>query len=124
MWVLPALVYRLQAVTVRIENIRGIVTRVVVKAGTWLTVVYRPRSHCCYVEGIDFLLVSGNEADMRCTGICAALAKPEKNPPVNSRSPSNPDVPLGLPNRRSRLRDGCQGVPGPFRKIGLNDPRL
>src|SRR5260221_10517232 len=74
LWVLPALVDRLQAIPVGIQDIGRIVTRVVVKPCPRLSVVAGTRRHCCPVEGMDLRLTAGHESNMNGLRFRAPLA--------------------------------------------------
>ena len=70
---LPALVDRLETVTVGIENVRSVITGIVIEARAGLAVVGRTRRHCCLVERVHLGLALGDKADMRSLGVRIAL---------------------------------------------------
>src|SRR4029077_11684066 len=70
--VLPALVDRLEAVTIRIEDVGRVISRVVIEARARLAVISGARGHCGCVEGVHLGLASGDEADMGRVRIGAA----------------------------------------------------
>jgi hypothetical protein len=76
--VLPALVDRFETVAVGIENIRSVITGIVIQARAGLAVVGRARRHCCLVERVHLGLVPGDNADMGSPGVRIALSKPEE----------------------------------------------
>ena len=80
--VLPALVNRLETVTVGIENVRSVITGIVLQARAGFAVVGRARNHCGLVERIHLGLALGNKADMRSLGVPIALPEPEEYPAV------------------------------------------
>ena len=86
MGVLPALVNRLKTVTVGIENVRGVITGVVVQACAGLAVVGRARRDCCLVERVDLGLAVGDKADMRSLGVRIARPEPEEYAAVPSEA--------------------------------------
>ena len=86
LWVLPALVDRLQAIPVGIQDIGRIVTSVVVKPCSRLSVVAGTRRHGCPVEGMDLRLTAGHESNMNCLRFRAPLAQPEKHTLVASET--------------------------------------
>ena len=77
--VLPALVDRLDAVAFGIEDVGGIVSRVVVKAGPRLAIGCRPRGHGGRIEGVDLRLIPGHKTDVESLGISLTLPKPEEH---------------------------------------------
>src|SRR3989442_198007 len=83
---LPALVDRLETVTVGIENVRSIITGMVIQARAGLVVVGRARRHCCLVECVHLGLALGDKADMRSLCVCIALPEPEKYAAVPSEA--------------------------------------
>ena len=78
MTVLPALVNRLETVTVGIENVRSVITGIVIQARAGFAVVGRARNHCGLVERVHLGLALGDKADMRSLGIRVALPQPEE----------------------------------------------
>jgi hypothetical protein len=76
---LPAFVYRFEAVAVRIENVRCVIARIVVDARTRLPVVRRPCRDCGGIERIHLGLACGNEPDVRRPCIRATRPEPEEN---------------------------------------------
>jgi MatE len=72
--VLPTLVNRLEAIAVGIENVRGIVARIVIQARPGLAVVSRPSPHRGVVEPIYLVLAVGDKADMCSPGVRVALS--------------------------------------------------
>ena len=87
MAVLPALVDRLETVTVGIENVRSVITGIVIQARAGLAVVGRARRRCCLVERVHLGLALGDKADMRIPRVGIALPEPEEYAAVPSRSP-------------------------------------
>ena len=75
---LPTLVDRLEAIAVGIENVRGIVARIVIQARAGLAVISRASPHRCVVERIHLGLALGDKADMRSPGVRIALPEPEE----------------------------------------------
>ena len=71
---LPTLVNRLEAIAVRIENVRGIVARIVIQARPRLAVISRASPHRCVVEPIHLVLALGDKADMCSPGVRIALS--------------------------------------------------
>ena len=86
MAVLPALIDCLETVTVGIENIRSVITGIVIQARAGLAVVGRARSHCCLVERVHLGLALGDKADMRSLGVRVALPQPEEYAVVPSEA--------------------------------------
>jgi hypothetical protein len=84
--VLPTLVDRLEAIAVEIENVRGIVARIVIQARAGLAVVSRASPHRCVVERIHLGLALGDKADMCSPGVRIALSQPEENATVSSKA--------------------------------------
>ena len=84
--VLPTLVDRLEAVAVGIENVRGIVARIVIQARAGLAVISRASPHRCVVERIHLGLALGDKADMCRPGDRIALFQPEENTTVLSKA--------------------------------------
>ena len=83
---LPALVDRLETVTVGIENVRSVITGIVIQARAGLAVVGRARRHCCLVERVHLGLALGDKADMRSPGVGIALPEPEEYAAVPSEA--------------------------------------
>src|SRR3989442_964466 len=86
MAVLPALVNRFETVSVGIENVRSVITGIVIQARARLAVVGRARRHCCLVERVHLGLALGDKADMRCLGVHIALPEPEEYAAVPSEA--------------------------------------
>ena len=86
MAVLPALVNRLETVTVGIENVRSVITGIVIQARAGLAVVSRARRHCCLVERVHLGFALGDKADMRSLGVGLALPEPEEYAAVPSEA--------------------------------------
>src|SRR5712691_1768536 len=86
MAVLPALVDRLETVTVGIENVRSVITGIVIQARAGLAVVGRARRHCCLVERVHLGLALGDKADTRSLGVRIALPEPEEYAAVPSEA--------------------------------------
>src|ERR1700736_4390434 len=86
MRVLPTLVDRLEAIAVGIENVRGIVARIVIQARAGLAVISRASPHRCVVERIHLGLALGDKADMCSPGVRVALSQPEENATVSSKA--------------------------------------
>src|SRR5882724_716594 len=84
--VLPTLVNRLEAVAVGIENVSGIVARIVVQARAGLAVIRRASRHRCVVERIHLGLALGDKADMGSPGVRIALSQPEEDATVSSKA--------------------------------------
>src|SRR5438552_14157745 len=76
--VLPALVDRLETVAVGIENVRSVITGIVIQARAGLAVVGCARRHCCFVERVYLGLALSDKADLRSPGVRIALAEPEE----------------------------------------------
>ena len=96
---LPTLVDRLEAVAVGIENVRGIVARIVIQARAWLTVISRASPHRCVVERIHPGLALGDKSDS--AALASALpclsqkkTRPSRPKPLRSGCPSGPSLPL------------------------------
>ena len=95
---LPALVDRLETVTVGIENVRSVITGIVIQARAGLAVIGRARSHCCVVEHVHLALALGDKSNMRSLGVRIALPEPEEyatvpSKPLSSGCPSGPSLP-------------------------------
>src|SRR3989442_11447764 len=84
MAVLPALVNRFETVSVGIENVRSVITGIVIQARAGLAVVGRARRHCCLVERVHLAL--GDKANMRSPGVGIALPEPEEYAAVPSEA--------------------------------------
>src|SRR5216110_1103045 len=84
--VLPAFVDRLETVTIGIENVRSVITGIVIQARAGLAVVGRARRHCCLVERVHLGFALGDKADMRCPGVRIALPEPEEYAAVPSEA--------------------------------------
>src|SRR5881409_447530 len=84
--VLPALEDRLETVTVGIEDVRSVITGIVIQARAGLAVVGRARRHCCLVERVHLGLALGDKADMRSPGVGIALPEPEEYAAVPSEA--------------------------------------
>src|SRR5437867_4857083 len=76
--VLPALIDRLETVTVGIEDVRSVITGIVIQARTGLAVVSRARRHRCVIERVHLRLALGDKAYLRSHGIRIALPEPEE----------------------------------------------
>ena len=83
---LPALVDRLKTLTVGIENVRSVITEIVIQARAGPAVVGRARRHCCLVERVHLDLALGDKADMRSSGVGIAQLEPEKYAAVPSEA--------------------------------------
>jgi len=83
---LPALVDRLETVTVGIENVRSVITGIVIQACAGLAVISRARRHCCLIERVHLGLALGDESDMRSLGVRIALPEPEEYTAVPSEA--------------------------------------
>ena len=79
---LPTLVDCLDAIAVGIENVRGIVTRIVVQTRARLAVIRRAGPHRCVVERVHLGLALGDKADVRSPGVRISLPQPEENATV------------------------------------------
>ena len=86
MGVLPALEDCLKTVTVGIENVRSVITGIVIQARAGLAVVGRSRRHCRLVECVHLGLALGDKADMRSSGVGIAQLEPEKYAAVPSEA--------------------------------------
>src|SRR4051812_41154486 len=84
--VLPALVDRLETITVGIENVRRIITGIVIQPRGGPAVVGRACLHGCLVERLHLRLAFGDKADMRRPGVRIAQPEPEKNAAVPSEA--------------------------------------
>jgi hypothetical protein len=84
--VLPALVDRLKTVAVWIENIRGVITGIVIQARAGLAVVGRACRHGRLVERIHLGLAVGDKADVRSPGVRTTLLEPEEYAAVPSEA--------------------------------------
>ena len=62
---LPALVNKFEAIAIGVKDIRGVVAWIVVKTGTWCTIVRGTRIDGGGISGIYFSLAVCDEADMR-----------------------------------------------------------
>ena len=103
---LPALVDRLETVTVGIENVRSVITGIVIQARAGLAVVGRARRHCCLVERVHLGLALGDKADMRSPGVRIAPPEPEAYAAVPSEA-LEVGMPSGRGKRRGVLREGA-----------------
>src|SRR5258708_35669831 len=83
---LPAVVDRLDAVPVGIENVRSVITGIVIQARAGLAVVGRARRHCRLVERVHLGLAPGDKTDMRSPGVGIALPEPEEYAAVPSEA--------------------------------------
>src|SRR6266852_6596710 len=83
---LPALVDRLETVAVGIENVRSVITGIVIQARAGLAVVGRACRHCCLVERVHLGLALGDKAYMRSPGVRIALPEPEEYAAVPSEA--------------------------------------
>ena len=83
---LPALVDRFETVTVGIENVRSVITGIVIQARAGLAVVGRACRHCCLVERVDLGLALGDKADVRGLGVRIAPPEPEEYAAVPSEA--------------------------------------
>ena len=72
--VLPTLVDRLEAIAVGIENVRGIVARIVIQARAGLAVISRTSPNRCVVEAVHLRFALGDKADMCSPGVRIALS--------------------------------------------------
>ena len=86
MAVLPALVDRFETVTVGIENVRSVITRIVIQACAGLAVIGRARRHCCLVERVHLGLAFSDKADVRGLGVRIAPPEPEEYAAVPSEA--------------------------------------
>src|SRR5881394_939239 len=84
--VLPAFVDRFETVTVGIENVRSVITGIVIQARVGLAVVGRARRHCCLVERVHLGFALGDKADMRSLGVRIAMPEPEEYAAVPSET--------------------------------------
>jgi hypothetical protein len=92
--VLPALIDRLETVTVGIEDVRSVITGIVIQARAGLAVVGRAGLHCCVIERVHLSLALGDKADMRSPGIRIALLEPEEYATIPSEA-----LEVGMPFR-------------------------
>jgi hypothetical protein len=79
---LPTLVDHFDTVAFRIEDVSGVVSWVVVKAGARLAIGCGRRSNGGRIEGIDLRLIPGDDTDLDCPRIGVALPQPEEHPAV------------------------------------------
>ena len=86
MAVLPALVDRLETVTVGIENVRSVITGIVIQARAGLAVIGRARRYRRLVERVHLGLALGDKSNMRSLGIRIALPEPEEYAAVSSEA--------------------------------------
>ncbi len=86
MAVLPALVNCLETVTVGIENVRSVITRIIIQARAGFAVVGRARHHCSLIERVHLSLALGDKADMPRLGVRIALSEPEEYAAVPSEA--------------------------------------
>src|SRR5438128_4842537 len=77
---------RFETVTVGIENVRSVITGIVIHARAGLAVVGRARRHCGLVERVHLGLAVGDKADMRSLGVRVALPQPEEYATVPSEA--------------------------------------
>jgi hypothetical protein len=96
--VLPALVDRLEAITIRIKDVGGVVSRIVIEARTRRTVIGGARCYCGVVEGVHLAFASRDEADMGrpCIGVAfpqPKVERPLEPKPLRSGCPSGPSLP-------------------------------
>ena len=83
---LPTLVDYLDAVAFGIEDVGGIVSRVVVKAGPRPSIGCCPRGHGGRREGVDLRLIPGHKTDMDSLGISLTLPQPEKHATIATKA--------------------------------------
>ncbi len=91
---LPALIDRLETVTVGIEDVRSVITGIVIHARTGLAVVSRAARHCRVIERVHLSLALGDKAYMRSPGIRIALPEPEEYATIASET-----LEIGMPFR-------------------------
>jgi hypothetical protein len=92
--VLPALIDRLETVTVGIKDVPSVITGIVIQARAGLAVVSRAGCHCCVIERVHLSLTLGDKADMRSPAIRIALPKPEEYATIPSEA-----LEVGMPFR-------------------------
>src|SRR5207244_5349615 len=68
------------------ENVRRVITGIVIQARAGLAVVGRSRRHCRLVECIHLGLALGDKADMRSSDVGIAQLEPEKYAAVPSEA--------------------------------------
>src|SRR5205823_10613031 len=71
---------------VGIENVRSVITGIVIQARGGLAVVGRARRHCFLVERVHVGLALGDKADMRSPGVRIGLPEPEEYAAVPSEA--------------------------------------
>src|SRR5947208_23682 len=76
----------LETVTVGIEDVRSVITGIVIQARAGLAVVGRARRHCCLVERVHLGFALGDKADMRSLGVGIALPEPEEYAAIPSEA--------------------------------------
>src|SRR5947208_12945945 len=89
----------LETVTVGIENVRSVITGIVIQACARLAVVGRARRHCCLVERVHLGLALG---DMRRPGVRIAIPEPEEYATLPSEALEVGMPPWGQFCRRNR----------------------
>src|SRR5437667_11856326 len=94
-----------EIVTVGIENVRSVITGIVIQARAGLAVVGRARRHCCLVERVHLGLALGDKADMRSPGVGIALPEPEEYAAVPSEAL---EVGVSFGGIRAVVIDGMQ----------------
>ena len=75
-----------ETVTVGIENVRSVITGIVIQARAGLAVIGRARRHCCLVERVHLGLAPGDKSNMRSLGVRIALPEPEEYATVPSKA--------------------------------------
>src|SRR6266404_5939901 len=92
--VLPALVNKFEAIAVGVEDVAGIVARIVVEPGTWFAIVARACRHRGRIGRIDLAPRLRDETDMRRPAIDLALPQPKDEPPFAAEA-----LEIGMPRR-------------------------
>jgi len=77
--VLPALVHEFEAIAVRVQDIGGVVARVVIEARAGCAIVRCACSHSGSIGGIDFTLAVRHKTDVRCTAVRQTLLQPKED---------------------------------------------
>src|SRR5438128_11068560 len=76
----------LETVTVGIENVRSVITGIVIQGRAGPAVVGRARRHCCLVERVHLGFALGDKADVRSPRVGIALPEPEEYAAVPSEA--------------------------------------
>src|SRR5580698_6998831 len=84
--VLPVLVDEFETVAVGIEDVGGVVARVVVEADARWSVIGCAGGESCGIGSVDLITAGGNEADVGGATVGSALAKPEEDAAVGAEA--------------------------------------